>query len=334
MKDNKRNTVEGHEFNRTIHNQLKDVWKSNAIKYVLLLLITVVESFGVSTMLMYFNFPNGELLLEYYDNEQLKLNICEGSNTSNWSYTQLADYEYYPITNTLLTMSNASFLISSATGIGLMKLIAAQYKFINSWDIVKRSVIRILSIASIYCVVTLLLSFVSYTRIISNALIAFIFPIFILLFFKNVKYLKNAIEQYSRERLIQIGNNRNESLQVKRFKVLSFVLCFQFLVGSILVTFEEIKFLVYLFLYFGKCYFPLVYGIAYHPILTNTHQLLILFRIDYYLIRIEIGLAVFLALLVGVPFAAVTGLIMCNLSHRHFVRPIRVPIRYRYGTMN
>ena len=290
--------------------------------------------FGLSTMLLYFNYPNGELLLEYYDNEQLKFNICEGSNTSNWSYTKLAHYEYYPITNTLLIMSNASFVISCAIGIGLMKLIAAQYKFTNSWDIVKRRAIRVLSISSTYCAITLLLSFISYTRVVSNALISIIFPIFILLFFKNVKYLKNAIEQYSRERLIQIGNNTHELIQAKRFKVLSFMLCMQFLVGSILVTFEEIKFLVYLFLYFGKCYFPLVYGIAYHPILTNATQLLILFRIDYYLIRIQVGLAIFLALLVGVPFTAVTGCIVCSLSYRRFMRRIRVPIRYRYGTMN
>ena len=334
MMDNKREIMYGEEFNRIIYIQLKDVYKSSAIKYGLLLLITLAEGFGMSTMLMYFDFPNGELLLEYYDKEQLKFNICEGSNISNWSYVKLANYQYYPITNTLLILSNASFLISSAIGIGLMKLTAAQYKFTNSWDIVKRSVIRILTISSIYCAITLLLSLISYTRVISNALLSFIFPIYILLFFKNVKCLRRAIEQYSRERLIQMGENRNELLQLKRFRILSFMLCIQFLVGSILVTFEEIKFLVYLFLYFGKCYFPLVYGITYHPILTNAHQLLILFRIDYYLIRIQTGLAVFLALLIGVPFTVVTGMIVCGLFYRRFMRRIRVPIRYRYGTMN
>ena len=324
----------GHLCEMTIYIQLKDVNKSWFIKYIFMLAITVTESTGLSTMLLYFMIPNGELLLEYYDNEQVKFNICEGTNESTWSYIELSHYQNYPFTNTLLISTNAAMILSSALGICLTKLISAQFKFHNSWDKVKHYIIKLLIITAVLSVLSLLLSAVSYTRLISNAFISILLLVYMVMFLKSIKYLKNAIQQYARERLIQVRKNKSELLQLRNFKISSSILIIQCISGMTLVLFEEIKFVTYFFLYFGKCYIPLVYGITYQPILSDPDQLLILFKADYYLVRIQICLAAWFSLIFGIPYTVVTVIVSGSLVYRRMMRRITVPVRYGYTSVD
>lgn len=296
--------------------------------------MTVTESTGLSTMLLYFMIPNGELLLEYYDNEQLKLNICEGTNESTWSYTELSHYRNYILTNTLLNFCNVAVILSSALGICLTKLISAQFKFYNSWDKVKHSITKLLIGTAVLSTLTLLMSVISHTRIISNAFIAALLPVYVVMFIKNIKCLKYAIQQYARERFIQVRKNETELLQLRNFKIFSSILITQLISVLTLVLFEEIKFLTYFFLYFGKCYIPLVYGITYQPILSDPDQLLILFKADYYLIRVQICLAVWESLIIGIPITAVTVIFAGSLFYNRVMRRITVPVRYGYTSIN
>ena len=316
----------GHLCETTMYIQLKDVYKSSFIKYIFMFAITVTESTGLSTMVLYFIIPNGELLLEYYDNEELKFNICEGTNESTWSYTELSHYRNYPFTNTLLNSTNVAVILISALGICLTKLISAQFKFHNSWDKVKHYITKLLIITAVVSVLSLLMSIISYTRIISNAFISTLLPVYIVMFIKSIKYLKKAIQQYARERLIQVRKNETELRQLRNYKIFSSILITQCISGLTLVLFEEIKFLTYFFLYFGKCYIPLVYGITYQPILSDTDQLLILFEADYYLIRVQICLSVWFSFIIAIPYTVVTVIIAGSLVYNRMMRRITVPV--------
>ena len=122
----------------------------------------------------------------------------------------------------------------------------------------------------------------------------------------NIKRLRIALEQYAVQQLIQNGNYRLELKQVSRFKITSNIVFTSFLLLTVSLIIDELLFAITTLLYFGKCYFPLIYGTAFEPILTTTNQQIILFQVNYYISRVNIILYLVSFLVVSIPLSIAT----------------------------
>ena len=165
-----------------------------------------------------------------------------------------------------------------------------------------------------------LLTALPYTRIFSMPLYIIVVIFYLQQYYVNIKRLRIALEQYAVQQLIQNGNYRLELKQVSRFKITSNIVFTSFLLLTVALIIDELLFAITTLLYFGKCYFPLIYGTAFEPILTTTNQQIILFQVNYYISRVNIILYLVSFLVVSIPLSIGTLINVYRLFHNRFIR--------------
>ena len=208
-----------------------------------------------------------------------------------------------------------------------MKLIALRTKYPDAWRRVRRSYYCWLAGSFSLIILFVLLTALPYTRIFSLYNSSHILPTTVLC---NTKRLRIALEQYAVQQLIQNGNYRLELKQVSRFKITSNIVFTSFLLLTVSLIIDELLFAITTLLYFGKCYFPLIYGTAFEPILTTTNQQIILFQVNYYISRVNIILYLVSFLVVSIPLSIATLINVYRLFHNRFIRTIRIRYNYEY----
>ena len=301
-----------------IRHFLISFYKTQYIKNILLLTNTVLEFFAAICYFLHYTLPQSDLTLEYIGNPELNLEICSEANLTE--YQELSNFSWFNLTQLLIELSNVSSILSSVIGVALMRLIISELKFNNPWERTKKILLKdtLLCIGLISTV--MLLTVISYTWLIAMLICGILTIIYYTLFIREVRRVQAALAQYSRERLVQFGNNKIELIQLRRFKILSNIFCIGLVIGMISLLFEKIDIILSLILYYGQCYANLTFHIQYAPILHSVPQQLILFKVLFYFSRVKLAIRVLATVIIGVPFVLVTLVYMIFLIHYYYIR--------------
>ena len=250
-----------------------EFFKTQFVKDVIIIVSVILEWYSGVGLLFYEILPKSDVILERIDDYEIKLNICSEANFSR--YKELTNFDWFGVSYKLIESSHASAIISSALGIGLMRLLIAEFKFPNPLQRTKRDLENTVLLSVLLCCMLLLFTMSSYTWPLAVLLGGVLAPLYLYMFLKELNKLQSALAQYSRERLVQFGNNRIEKLKLRRFKVLSNFLRIALILFVTTMLYQKINLTISLILYFGQCFFPLTYGIQYTPILHTVTQQLI-----------------------------------------------------------
>lgn len=303
-----------------------EFYKTQFMKDVIIIASAMLEWYSMFGLLLYDILPKSDVILERIDDYESKLNICSETNFSR--YKELSNNDWFGVSYKLIESSNASLIISSALGIGLMRLVTAEFKCANPLERTKKDLRNTLLLSIALCCVLLIFTMNSYTWLLAVVLGAILVPLYSYMFLKELDKLQAAIAQYSRERLVQFGNNSIEQLKLRRYKILSKILRVGLVLFVITLLYQKINLMVSLILYFGQCFFPITYGIQYTPILHTVTQQLMLFEAVFYISRVKLSLQILTALVLGVPFVVFTVAKVIHLIYYHYnVR--KLPTRFK-----
>ena len=318
-------TMYEHDTDSEGYNSI-EFFKTQFVKDVIIIVSGILEWYSGVGLLFYEILPKSDVILERIDDYEIKLNICSEANFSR--YKELTNFDWFGVSYKLIESSNASIIISSALGIGLMKLLIAEFKFPNPLQRTKRDLRNTVLLSVLLCCMLLLFTMSSYTWPLAVLLGGVIAPLYTYMFLKELNKLQAALAQYSRERLVQFGNNRIEQLKLRRFKVLSNFLRIAVILFVTTVLYEKMDLTISLILYFGQCFFPLTYGIQYTPILHTVTQQLMLFEAVFYISRMKLFLQIFTGLMLGIPFVVFTVVNVIHLIYYHY-KIRNLPTRFK-----
>ena len=308
-----------------------EFYKTQFVKDVIIIASALLEWYSVFGLLLYEILPKSDVILERIDDFESKLNICSDANFSR--YKDLENYDWFGVSYKLTESSNASVIISTALGIALMRLIIAEFKFPNPLQRTKRNSRNTVLLSMVLCCLLLIFTMSSYTWPLAVVLGGFLAPLYIYMFLKELNKLQAALGQYSRERLVQFGNNSIEQLKLKRFKIISKFLRIALILLGITMLYQKIYLTISIILYFGQCFFPLTYGIHYTPILHTVTQQLMLFEAVFYISRVKLFLQILTALMLGFPFVVFTVVNVIYLIY-HQYKISKLPTRFKVDLTN
>ena len=308
-------TMYEHDTDSEGYNSI-EFFKTQFVKDVIIIVSAILEWYSGVGLLFYDILPKSDLILERIDDYEIKLNICSEANFSR--YKELTNFDSFGVSYKLIESSNASAIISFALGIGLMRLLIAEFKFPNPLQRTKRDLRNTVLLSIVLCCMLLLFTMSSYTWPLAVILGGVIAPLYLYMFLKELNKLQAALAQYSRERLVQFGNNRIEKLKLRRFKVLSNFLRIALILFVTAMLYQKINLTISLILYFGQCFFPLTYGIQYTPILHTVTQQLMLFEAVFYISRVKLFLQILTGLMVGVPLVVFTVMSVIHLIYYQY----------------
>ena len=302
--------------------------RSDEIKCLLILGIHSVESLAAVCIWISKFLPYSDLTLKFDGNFTEKVNSCDVIN--QYRYINLSHFDYFLPTLMLYMFPVTCLLISNGLILNLLKLIALQTKYSDAWWRVRRSFHSWLLGSFSVAIVLLLLTAVPYTRVFSMHLFLILALFCMPRFYLNARNLRIALNHYAIERLIQFGNNRLELKQALRFKITSYIVGISFLLVLVAAIVDQLLFDAATFLYFGKCYFPLVYNFPYEPILTTPSQQIILFQVNYYITKVNNIFCILAGFIVFTPFLLLTLLKVYQLFYNRCIRKIRIRYNYEY----
>ena len=323
-------TMYEHDTDSEGYNSI-EFFKTQFVKDVIIIVSAILEWYSGVGLLFYDILPKSDVILERIDDYEIKLNICSEANFSR--YKELANFDSFGVSYKLIESSNASIIISSALGIGLMRLLIAEFKFPNPLQRTKRDLRNTVLLSIVLCCMLLLFTMSSYTWPLAVILGGVIAPLYLYMFLKELNKLQAALAQYSRERLVQFGNNRIEQLKLRRFKVLSNFLRIALILFVTTMLYQKINLTISFILYFGQCFFPLTYGIQYTPILHTVTQQLMLFEAVFYISRVKLFLQILTGLMVGVPLVVFTVMSVIHLIYYQY-KIRNLPTRFKVNLTN
>ena len=323
-------TMYEHDTDSEGYNSI-EFFKTQFVKDVIIIVSAILEWYSGVGLLFYDILPKSDVILERIDDYEIKLNICSEANFSR--YRELANFDSFGVSYKLIESSNASAIISSALGIGLMRLLIAEFKFPNPLQRTKRDLRNTVLLSVLLCCMQLLFTMSSYTWPLAVILGGVLAPLYLYMFLKELNKLQAALAQYSRERLVQFGNNRIEQLKLRRFKVLSNFLRIALILFVTTMLYQKINLTISLILYFGQCFFPLTYGIQYTPILHTVTQQLMLFEAVFYISRVKLFLQILTGLMVGVPLVVFTVVNAIHLIYYQY-KIRNLPTRFKVNLTN
>ena len=301
-----------------IRHFLISFYKTQYIKNMLLLTNTVLELLASICYFLHYILPQSDLTLDYIRNPELILGICNEANLTE--FQELSSFSWFNLTQLLIELSNVSTLLSSVIAVALMKLIISELKFNNPWKRTKKILLKNIRLCICLISTVMLLTIISYTWLIAMLMCGILTLIYYTLFIREIRRVQAALAQYSRERLVQFGNNKIELTQLKRFKILSNIFCIGLTIGIISLLFEKIDIILSLILYYGQCYANLTFHIQYIPILHSVPQQLILFKVLFIFSRVKLALRVLASVILWTPFILVTLVYMIFLIHYYYIR--------------
>ena len=204
-----------------------------------------------------------------------------------------------------------------------MRLIITELKFENPWERTRKGIVTNFALCLSLTTTVLIFTIISYTWLIAMLMGGIISLIYYVLFVREIRRVQAALAQYSRERLVQFGENRKELVQLRRFKILSNTLCLGVTFFVFSLIYEKINIITSLILYYGQCYAYLTYHIQYTPILQSLPQQLTLFQIIFYISRIKMVLQVITIIIIGVPFILATLVCFIFKIYYYYIRKVQ-----------
>ena len=233
------------------------MYRNQYFKTIFIITSTLLEAYSIISLLFHEIIPKSDIILENVDNFEIKLNICTEENIME--YEELSHFSWFNLTQLLIESSNVCTILSSVVGVALMRLIITELKFENPWERTRKGTVTNFALCLSLTTTVLIFTIISYTWLIAMLMGGIISLIYYVLFVREIRRVQAALAQYSRERLVQFGENRKELVQLRRFKILSNTLCLGVTFFVFSLIYEKINIITSLILYYGQCYAYLTY---------------------------------------------------------------------------
>ena len=231
----------------------------------------------------------------------------------------------YPVTAVFLSISRFSIIF-------LMGVAASFFEFICNSFVTEqwryKKIYRPIKYSLITSVLIFLTGIVPQLIIFTRILDIIMFPILLIIIIKHAKFFSMAVRWrgqdlfHNREKyLLRLHNRQNKYFRIAfRCIAIALFICF---ISETLITIEMIFSLI---LYYGKCFFPILYDIQYTALITEDHLPLLKMVIAVFSL-IERSLSLIANIIFILPYMIVTILMY------HSYRKIRKQTSYRYSVI-
>ena len=245
-------------------------YRFNAKKDMLLIMLILAESLSILSVSLAFSYH----LIDYFNHDLhwtgLTFNstcIQEALEHKIW-----IDQLRYPIVGFLLNFGRAMYLIAIGIMNSLLKIITNTY-VTQSWQY-KRVYISVY-FAGVFSVLLVIFGTIPQTSIINNFVSLFAFFVSLRLVSKHLSFLSNKALEWREQDML--NNVRKHDLLVQRARKKSFIFFSSLLFYGLALIFiiellVALECVAELFLYYGKCIFPVLYGIPYTPPITHEQM--------------------------------------------------------------
>ena len=300
-------------------------YRFNAKKDKLLIMLIFAEYLSILSISLAFSYH----LIDYFNHDPhwtgLPFNstcIRDALEHKIW-----VDQLRYPIVGFLLNFGRGMCLIAIGIMDSLFKIIANTY-VTQSWQY-KRVYLSV-NFAVFFSVLLVIFGTIPQTSIITNFVSLFAFFVLLRLVSKHLSFLSNQALEWREQDML--NNVRKHDLLVqrarkKRFVFFSSLLFYGLALIFIIELLIALECVAELFLYFGKCIFPVLYGIAYTP--PITHEQMPRFHLALVIISIIEQILFFFAISVFlIPFfvfTVVNGVREIMVQRRNNKRSFRFP---------
>ena len=231
----------------------------------------------------------------------------------------------YPVTAVFLSIgrSSTTFVLGVA---------ASFFEFISNSFVTEqwryKKIYRPIKYSLIVSVLIFLTGIVPQLIIFSRILHIIVFPIIFTILLKHAKFFSMAVRWRGQDLfhngekyLLRLHNKQNKYFRIA-FRCIAIPL-FIYFISETLVMIEMIFSLI---LYYGKCFFPILYDIQYTALITEDH-LLLLKKVIAVFSLIESSLSLIANIIFILPYMIVTILMY------HSYQKIRKQTSYRYSVI-
>ena len=231
----------------------------------------------------------------------------------------------YPVTAVFLSIGRSSTIFVMGVAASFFEFICNSF-VTEQWRYKK--IYRPIKYSLIVSVLIFLTGIVPQLIIFSRILEIMVFPILSIILLKHAKFFSMAVRwrgqdlYHNREKyLLRLHNRQNKYFRMTvRCTIIPIFIYF---ISETLVTIEMIFSLI---LYYGKCFFPILYDIQYTALITENHLLLLKKAIAVFSLM-ERSLALIASIIFVLPYMIVT--ILMYVSYRQ----IRKQTSYRYSVV-
>ena len=231
----------------------------------------------------------------------------------------------FPVTTVSLSMSRSSMIL-------VIGVSASFFEFISNSFVTKQwrynNIYRPIKYSLIISLLIFITGIVPQLIIFSRIFEIMVFPILFVILVKHANFLYMAVRwrrhdlYHNREKyLLRLHNKQNRYFRITVKCTL--VMIFSYFTSSTLITIEMIFSLI---LYYGKCFFPLLYNIQYRALISED-QLPTLKMIIVVFSLMERFVILFTNIMFTLPYLIVTILLYLNYQK------IRRQTSYRYSVM-
>ena len=305
-------------------------YRFNAKKDKLLIMLIFAEFLSILSISLAFSYH----LIDYFIHDLHWTGLPFNSTCIQeaWEHKIWIDQLRYPIVGFLLNFSRGMYLIGIGIGDSLLKIITNTY-VTQSWQY--KRVNLAVKISVFFSVLLVIFGTIPQTSIINNFVSLFAFFVLLRLVSKHLSFLSDKALEWREQDML--NNVRKHDLLVQRARKNRFIFFSSLLsYGLVLIFFVELlvalECLSELFLYYGKCIFPALYGITYTP--PITHEQMPQFHLALVIISIVEKILFLFALSVFlIPcfvFTVVNGVREIMVQRRNNKRSFRFPGNARF----
>ena len=242
-------------------------YRFNAKKDKLLIMMIFAETLSILSVFLAFSYH----LIDYFNHDLHWTGLPFNSTCIQEAleYKIWVDELRYPIVGFLLSFSRATFLIFLGLFDYLLKFISNTY-VTRSWQYkrIHNSVICALILSFFF----VLFGTIPYTNVFSNFLIMAASIVYLRFISKHLSFLSDKALVWREQDMqynVRSSFIRRERLRKRRFIFFSNMLYYGAVVVLTMEIFIALESVVDLFLYYGKCIFPVLYGIPYTPPISD-----------------------------------------------------------------
>ena len=231
----------------------------------------------------------------------------------------------YPVTAVFLGIGRSSTIFVMGVAVSFFEFICNSF-VTEQWKYKK--IYRPIKYSLIVSVFIFLTGIVPQLIIFSRILHIIVLPIIFTILLRHAKFFSMAVRwrgqdlYHNREKyLLRLHNRQNKYFRITfRCIAIPLFICF---ISETLIMIEMIFSLI---LYYGKCFFPILYDIQYTALITENHLPVLKMVIEVFSV-IEISLVLIANIIFTLPYMIVT--ILMYLSYRK----IRKHTSYRYSVI-
>ena len=300
-------------------------YRFNAKKDKLLIMLIFAESFSILSVFLAFSYH----LIDYFNHDLHWTGLPFNSTCIQEAleYKIWVDQLRYPIVGFLLNFGRAMGLIAIGIGDSLFKMITNTY-VTPIWQY-KRGYLSV-KISIFFSVLLVIFGTIPQTSIINNFVSLFAFFVLLRLVSKHLSFLSDKALEWREQDML--NNVRKHDLLVQRSRKKRFIFFSSFLFYGLALIFIielliALECVSELFLYYGKCIFPVLYGFPYTPPITHEQMpqfhlaLVIISIIEKIILLFAMGVFLIPCLI----FTVVNGVREIMVQRRNNKRSFRFP---------